>query len=123
MGRRRNACVATARGFLSSVGRSAQRTENRAGKEELQEHRETARAVPAETVVKQLPPSGTEDRQDVLQVRGGARRRTKRRRVEWTSPGGKENNRRETTADLEPRRVDVPMRKSIAREVEDRADE
>jgi hypothetical protein len=102
---------------------SAERSEDRAGKEQLQRSRETARAVPAETVVKELPSTWTQERKDVLEVRGRACRRTNRGGIERASPHGEEKEARETADDLEPRRVDVLVRQAIAREVEDRPDE
>ena len=59
----------------------------------------------------------------MLEVRGRACRRTHRGGFERTAPHGKEREARETTADLEPRRVDVLVRQAIAREVEDRPDQ
>lgn len=80
-------------------------------------------AVPAEAVVKELSSTWTEKRKNVLQVRGRACRRTKRGGIERASPHGKEKDARETAAELEPRRVDVLMRQTIAREVEYGPDE
>jgi len=59
----------------------------------------------------------------MLEVWGRACRRTKRGGIERAAPHGKERETRETTADLEARRVDVLVGQAIAREVEDRPDE
>jgi hypothetical protein len=76
--------------------------------------------VPAEPVVKELPSTWTQEGNDVLEVRGGARRCTKRRRIEWASPRREKKDARETTSQLEASRVDVLVRQAIACEVEDR---
>jgi hypothetical protein len=73
--------------------------------------------------VEELPPARAQEREDVLEVRGGARRRAKRRRIERASPRGEEQETRETAADLEVTRADVPMGQAVAREVEDRPEE
>ena len=84
---------------------------------------ETPLAVPAKAVVKELPSARTQEREDVLEVRGGARRSAKRRRIEWASPRGEEKDARETAAELEATRMEVPMWQPIAREVEDWSEE
>jgi hypothetical protein len=97
-----------------------ERAENHAGQQELQVGREAPRAVPAEAAVEYLPPARAQEREDVLEVRGGARRGTKRRRIERASPRSEEEDAGETAADLEATRADVLMRHAVAREVEDR---
>jgi hypothetical protein len=42
--------------------------------------------MPVKAVVKDLPSARTQERKDVLKVRGGTRRGAKRRRIEWASP-------------------------------------
>ena len=79
--------------------------------------------MPAETVVEELPPTRTEKRKHVLEVRSGACRRTERRGIQGAASQGKEQEAGETAADLEPRRMDVLVRHAIAREVKDRPDE
>jgi hypothetical protein len=59
----------------------------------------------------------------VLEVRGGARRGAKHRRIERASPRGEEQEARETAADLEATRADVLVRQAVPREVEDRPEE
>ena len=73
--------------------------------------------------MEELSSTWTEKRKNVLEVRGRACRRTKRGGIEWASPHGQESEARETTADLEPLRVDVLMRQAIACEVKCRPDE
>jgi hypothetical protein len=73
--------------------------------------------------MKELPSSWAEEREDVLEVRGGTRRATKRRRIEWPSPRGEEKDPRDTAADLEAMRAEVLMRQAVAREVEYRPQE
>jgi hypothetical protein len=75
--------------------------------------------VPAEAVVKELPSARAQEGEHVLEVRGGTRYRAKRRRIEWASPRGEEEDARETAADLEATRADVLVRQAIAREMED----
>jgi cold shock protein len=99
-----------------------ERAENRAGQQELKVYREAPRAVPA-AVVEELPPARAQEWEDVLEVRGGARRGAKRRRIERASPRGEEQDARETAADLEATRADVLVWQAVAREVEDRSEE
>ena len=75
--------------------------------------------MPAEAVVKELPSARAQEREDVLEVRSGARRGAKRRRIERASPPGEEQEARETADDLEATRADVLVRQAIAREMED----
>jgi hypothetical protein len=75
--------------------------------------------MPAEAVVKELPSTWTQPGNDVFEVRGGACRCTKRRRIEESSPHAEEDETREPAADLEASRMDVFMRQAIAREMED----
>jgi hypothetical protein len=79
--------------------------------------------VPAEAIVKELPSGRTQEGEDVLEVRGGARGGAKRRRIERASPRGEEDDARETAPDLEATRADVLVRQAVAREVEDRAEQ
>ena len=73
--------------------------------------------------MKELSSTRTQKRKYMFEIRGRACRRTQRGGIEGTAPHGKESEPRETTADLEPRRVDVLVRQAIAREVEDRPDQ
>jgi hypothetical protein len=75
--------------------------------------------MPAEAVVKKLPSAWAQEGEDVLEVRSGTRRPTKRRRIERASPRGKKKEARKTAADLEATRADVLVRQAIAREVDD----
>jgi hypothetical protein len=76
--------------------------------------------VPAQTVVKELPSAGTQERNDVFEIRSGARERAKRRRIERPTPRGEESDACDTGPDLEPSRVKVSVRNAVAREVESR---
>lgn len=76
-----------------------ERTENCTGQEELEVCREAARAVP--TAVEELVSSRTQGREDVLEVRGSARRRAKRRRIERAASQSEEGEAREAAAYLE----------------------
>jgi hypothetical protein len=96
-----------------------ERAENRAGQQELQASREAPRAVPA-TVVEELPSARAQEREDVLEVRGGARRGAKCRWIEGASPRSQDQEARETAADLEATRADVLMGQAVASEVEHR---
>ena len=69
--------------------------------------------------MKELPSARTQEWQDVLEVRGGTCRCSKRRGVERASPRGEESDARETGSDLEASRVEVLVRQAIACEVED----
>jgi hypothetical protein len=96
-----------------------ERAENRTGQQELQARREAPRAVPA-AVVEELPSARAQEREDVLEVRGGTRRGAKCRWIERASARGQEQEARETAANLEATRADVPMGQAIASKVEDR---
>lgn len=71
-------------------------------------------------VVEEFPSARAEERKDVLEVRRGARRGAECRRIERASPCGKKEDPREAAADLEPTRPEVPVRKAVARDVENR---
>jgi hypothetical protein len=96
-----------------------ERAENRAGQQELQARREAPRAVPA-AVVEELPSARAQEREDVLEVRGGARRGAKSRWIDGAAARGKEQEARETAADFEATRAEVLMGQAVARQVEDR---
>jgi len=102
-----------------STPRSDERAENRSGEQELQGYRKAPRAVPSEAIVKELSSARTQEREDVLEVRGGTRHRAKRRRIERASPRGEEDDASDTAADLEATRGDVLVGQAIAREMED----
>jgi hypothetical protein len=87
-----------------------ERPENCAGQQELQICRKAPRPMPAEAAVEELPPARPKERQDVFQVRCGARSGAEGRRIERTAPAGKEDEARETAANLEAARADVLVR-------------
>jgi hypothetical protein len=97
----------------------AQCGEDRGGEQELQACWERTRAVPA-VVVERFPAARAHEGKDVLEVRRGARCSSECRRIEWAAPRGEKEDGRETTADLEPTRVEVSVRKAVTRDVEDR---
>jgi hypothetical protein len=70
--------------------------------------------------MEELSSARAQEREDVLEVRGGARRSAQRRRIERASPRAKEEEARETASDLEATRADVLVRQAVAGEVEDR---
>jgi hypothetical protein len=70
--------------------------------------------------MEELASARAQEREDVLEVRGGARRGAKCRWIERASARGQEQEARETAADLEATRADVLMGQAVAREVEDR---
>jgi hypothetical protein len=94
-----------------------ERAEYPAGQQQLKGYRETPRTVPTEAVVKELPSARTQDGEDVLEVRGGTRRATERRRIEWASPRSEEEEARKAADDLEATRADVLVRQAVACEV------
>jgi hypothetical protein len=100
---------------------SDERAENPDGEQELQVRRETPRAVPAETVMKELPATRTQEGEDVLEVGGGTCRGAKRRRIEWASPRGEEKDACDAAGYLKATRAEVLVRQAVAREVEDRS--
>jgi hypothetical protein len=73
--------------------------------------------------VEELAAARTQEREDVLEVGGGTRGGTKRRRIERAAARGEEDEARETAADLEAARADVLVRQTVACEVEDRPQE
>jgi hypothetical protein len=68
--------------------------------------------------MKELPSAGAQEGSDVLEVWGGTRCSTKRRRIEQTAPRGEENEACDTGPDLEPSGVEVSVRNAVAREVQ-----
>jgi len=68
--------------------------------------------------VEEFATARAQARQDVLEVRGRARRRTERRRIEQAAARGEEDEARETAADLEAARADVLVRQAVAGKVE-----
>ena len=97
-----------------------ERGENPPGKQELHVCRKPPLPVPANAVVKELPSARAQEREDVLEVRGGTRRSAERRRIEWASPRGEEKDARDAAADLEPTRVKVLVRNAVTGDVENR---
>jgi len=79
--------------------------------------------VPADTVVKDLPSPGTQEREDVLEVGGGTRGPAERCRVEWASPRSEEEHSRDAATDLEAPRAEVLVGNAVAGEVEHRPQE
>jgi hypothetical protein len=71
-------------------------------------------------VVEEFASARAQERKDVLEVRRGARRSAKCRRIERASPRGEEEDARKAAADLEPTRIEVSVRNTVARNVEDR---
>jgi hypothetical protein len=63
---------------------------------------------------------GTQKRDDMLKIRGRARRCAESRRIQWPASPGQEQEASEATTDLEAARVDVLVWHTIAREVQDR---
>jgi hypothetical protein len=74
-------------------------------------------------VVEELVSSRTQEREDVLEVRGRARRRAERRRIERSTPQGEQSETRQAAADLEPTRWNVLVRDAVADKMEDRSRE
>jgi hypothetical protein len=71
------------------------------------------------TAVEELVSSRTQGREDVLEVRGSARRRAQCRRIERAASHGEEREAREAAAYLEVARADVLVRDAIADKMED----
>lgn len=79
--------------------------------------------MPAEAVVKELPSTRAQEREDVLEIGSGTRCGAKGRRIERASPRGEEDYARETAANLDATRADVLVREAIAREMKNRPQE
>jgi hypothetical protein len=75
------------------------------------------------TVVEELVSARTQEREDVLEVRGRARRRAEGRRIEESTPHGEEGETGQAAADLEATRADVLVRDAVADKMEDRSRE
>ena len=75
------------------------------------------------TVVEEIVSSRAQEGEDMLEVRRRARRCAERRRVEWSTPHGEEDETRQAAADLEPTRTDVLVGDTVAKNVEDRSRE
>ncbi len=69
-------------------------------------------------VVEELPTTREAERKDVLEVRCGARGSAECRRIERPAPNGEQEDARHTATDLEPTRVEVSVRETVARDVE-----
>ena len=74
--------------------------------------------MPPQAVVKELPSAWTHERNDVLEIRSGARERAERRRIEGASPRGEKSDACDTGPDLEPSRVEVSVRNAVAHEMQ-----
>jgi hypothetical protein len=72
------------------------------------------------SVVEEFPSTRTQEREDVLEVGRGARHGAKCRRVERAASRGEETDTPEAAADLEPTRVKVLVRNTVAGEVQNR---
>jgi hypothetical protein len=99
-----------------------QRAEDPARKRQLYKRREVSRAVPAKPVVKELPPTRTQRRENVLEIRRRTCDSAKRRRIEQATPPREEHDGRNATTDLKSTRAEVLVRHPVAREVENRAE-
>jgi hypothetical protein len=70
--------------------------------------------------VEEFPTARAQERKDVLEVGRGARCSAECRGIERASSRGEEEDARDATADLEPTRVEISVRKPVARDVENR---
>ena len=73
--------------------------------------------------MKELAPVRAEKREYVLEIGGGARYSSQSCGIQRTASAGEEGQAEETARDLEPARADVPVRQTIAGEMEDRPQE
>jgi hypothetical protein len=73
--------------------------------------------------VEELYSARAQEREDVLEIRGGARRGAQRRGIERASPRGEDQETREAAADLEATRAEVLVRHAVAREVKNRPEQ
>jgi hypothetical protein len=71
--------------------------------------------------VEELSSARAQEREDVLEVGGGARRGAKCRWIERASSRGEKEEAGETAGDLEATQGDVLVRHAVTREVEDRS--
>jgi hypothetical protein len=94
--------------------------ERRAGQQELHACREGARLVPAEAVVEELSAPGAQERKNVLEVWGRARRGADGRRIERPPSQSQEQDACDAATDLEASRANVLVWQAIARKVDDR---
>lgn len=76
--------------------------------------------MPATAPVEELPSARAQEREDVLQVRGGARGCAECRRIERASPHCEEGEAGDAAAYLEATRADVLVRHVVSREMENR---
>jgi hypothetical protein len=74
-------------------------------------------------VVEELVSARTQEREDVLEIRGRAGRCAERRRIERSTPHGEEGETSQATADVEPTRADVLVRDAVADKMENRSRE
>jgi hypothetical protein len=73
--------------------------------------------------VEELPPARPEARQDVLEIRGRRGRTTEHGRIEHAPTRRKQSERSEPAAHLEAEVVDVVVRDTVTRQVDERAEE
>jgi len=73
--------------------------------------------MPAKMAVKKLRASWAQGRKYVLEIRGGARRGTERRRIERATSHRQHQHTREPAANLEATRAHVLVRHPVACEV------
>ena len=76
--------------------------------------------MPSAAAVKQLAPTGTHGREDVLEIRCRARCRAQGRRIQDATSSGKKRKTDKAAADLEPAGADVFVRHSVTRQMQDR---
>jgi len=79
--------------------------------------------MPATAPVEELPSARAQERENMLEVRGGARGCAERRRIEGASPRREEEDASDAAADLEASGADVLVRHAVAREVENRPED
>jgi hypothetical protein len=70
-------------------------------------------------MVEELPSARAQEGKNVLEVRRGASCSAECPRIERSAPCSKEKDAREASADLEPTRVKISVRDSVACHMED----
>ena len=76
--------------------------------------------MPSQAVVKELPSAGTQEGEDVFEIRSGARSSAESRRIEQAPPRSEENDAGDPCPHFEPSRVEVSVRNAVAYEVQNR---
>ena len=113
--------MSTGRRSRPSPAAPDEEADDRAGQKELHAGRDPAVDVPL--AVKELPPTRPQPGHDMFEVRRGSRRAAEHGRIEQAATRSEQRKRGEAAADLEAQVVDVVVRDTVARDVNERSEQ